>query len=193
MRRRAVCTTLDGMTDKEIALPLTADLALADAVSHWKALDKDPLLEVGDTLNDINNRSQLALGAWLTVFEDVLGYGAIKDMADRWDRKPQTLHNWKSVYRKTQNLPPAVSSLSFSKVSELARIPAEYQFDWLTSVESLKRAEIRAAIKSAKESGDWTPPTGDIIVLESSDKQVTESQPEYRRILGRLYWRRDPR
>ena len=138
---------------------------LTGAVAEWRSLDKDALLEVGDNWNDLETKVQAVLGAWLFVYDDVLGYGAIKELADRWDRKPQTLMNWKSVYKKTRNLPPAVDSLQFSKRSELARIPEQHQDDWIESATTMKRADLRKAIADAKKTGDWTPPAGDITVL----------------------------
>ena len=173
------------MTDKQIALPLSADLALHDAIKHWKALERDPLLDIGDTLNEINNRSQLALGAWLVVFEDELSYGAMTELADRWDRKPNTLSQWKRVYLRTKNVEHA-KDLPFGKLQELARIPEPEQAAWLPALTGMKRAELRTAITEAKKTDDWTPPKDEIIVLEpepespepSSENIIEVSPPE---------------
>ena len=78
--------------------------ALGDVVSHRRSLDREPLLDIGDQLNDVQKRLQLVIGAWLFVYEDALGYGAITELAERWDRKPNTLMHWKSIYKQTQNL-----------------------------------------------------------------------------------------
>ena len=162
------------MIDKQIALPLTADLALDEAVRHWNALEREPLLDVGDTLNEINNRSQLALGAWLTVYEDVLGYGAIKDMAERWDRKPNTLSQWKRVYLRTRNVEHA-KDLPFGKMQELARIPPDHQDDWIESAREMKRDDFRKAISAAKDAHDWTPP---VIITSEPPQSPPPKSPD---------------
>ena len=177
------------MTDKQI-VPVDD---LTGAVADWRTLDKDALLDIGDRLNDVHKRLQLVIGAWLYVYEDALAYGDIKLLADRWDRADSTLMNWKSVYKKTQNLPHAVDSLPFSKVSELARIPTENQEAWLPAVTEMKRADLRAAVSAAKKTDDWTPPAGEIVVLEpapASPKPSSEKQPEYTHVFSRLYWRK---
>ena len=142
-----------------------ADLALQDAVTHWKALERDALLDEGDKLNEINRRSQLAIGAWLVVFEDELGYGAMTELADRWDRKPNTLSQWKRVYLRTRNVERA-KDLPFGKLQELARIPEPEQAAWLPAVTDMKRDDLRKAVLAAKQAGDWTSPKGDIVILE---------------------------
>ena len=63
-------------------LILSADSALEDTVGHLETLDPDSLLEIGDKLNEIHRRSQLAIGAWLIVYEEELGYGGIKELAE---------------------------------------------------------------------------------------------------------------
>lgn len=88
--------------------------------------------------------SAAAIGTWLTLYADEFGDGDIKALAVRWGRPPQTLMIWRSVYRGTRNLPHAVDCLAFSRVSELARIPATHQAKWITPATEMKRSCKRA-------------------------------------------------
>ena len=85
----------------------SADASLAVAVAHGQALRRAPLLRIGDKPNEINQRSQAAIGAWLTVHADGRGYGALTDLAERLRRKPQTLRSRKHIYMKRQNIEQA--------------------------------------------------------------------------------------
>ncbi len=182
------------MTDKQI---VPVDLALDGAIEQWQTLDRDDLLDVGDKLNATERHIQLALGSFLHLWEE-RQHGDIKDMADRWDRKPQTLMNWKSVYKKTRNISNLPPGVGFSVMRELARIPEQHQADWIESAQAMKRAELAKAIAEAKVKDDWSPPNGLIVDLEpepespepSSEKQAEEKQPEYKKVFGRLYWRK---
>ena len=136
---------------------------LTGAVAEWRALDKDALLEVGDRLNDVHQRLQLVIGAWLFVYEDALGYGDIKRLAERFSRKASTLTKWKQVYKKTRNV-DSNPLLSFGAMQQIARIPAEHQADWIEFAESNPVAKIREAVSAAKD--DWQPPADEIVVLE---------------------------
>lgn len=96
----------EGMEDKQIVavdrLVVRADAAPADAVEHWQRLEPEPLLGKCDKLNEINQWSQLAIGAWLKVNADERGYGSLTHLAERWGPKPKTLRSWKLTYMKTQ-------------------------------------------------------------------------------------------
>ena len=157
---------------------------LGTAVAEWRSLDKDALLDIGDRLNDVHQRLQLVIGAWLYIYDD-LGYGAIKSLAERWDRKPNTLSQWKSVYKRTRNL-YTHTDLPFSKLQHIARIPAEHQEAWLDTAKEMNTAKLGKAITAAK---DWQPP----VIIESADtisETAPKSQVQYRRLIGRLYWRK---
>ena len=133
------------MTDKHI-VPVDD---LTGAVADWRTLDKDALLDIGDRLNDVHKRLQLVIGAWLYVYEDALAHGDIKLLAERWERKENTLSQWKRVYLRTRNVEHA-KDLPFGKMQELARIPEQHQGDWTDSATTMKRAELRAAVSAAK-------------------------------------------
>ena len=181
------------MTDKHI-VPVDD---LTGAVAEWRTLDKDALLDIGDKLNATERHIQLALGSFLHLWEE-RRHGDIKDMAERWKRKPQTLMNWKSVYKKTRNISNLPPGVGFSVMRELARIPEPHQASWITTAQEMKRPDLAKAISEAKVKDDWTAPAGDGTVKPpepespqpSSEKEVAEKQPEFHRVIGRLYWRK---
>ncbi|MCY3781783.1 MAG: hypothetical protein OXG78_15825 [Chloroflexi bacterium] len=167
------------MVEKQIIpvdqLVLSADAALDDVVRHWQGLEPESLLNIGDRLNEIHKRLQLLIGAWLFVYSDTLGYRDIKALAERWDRKENTLSQWKSVYKRTRNLyhDTDCPRLEFGKMQQIARIPAEHQADWVTPATEMKRDDLRAAISAAKKSEDWTPP----FIIESPAADTASEVP----------------
>ena len=169
------------MTDKQ----MVAFDNLPSAVADWRTLDKDALLDIGDRLNDVHKRLQLVIGAWLYVYEDELGYGAMTELAERFAVKPQTLRQWKHVYQRTKNVDHG-QHLPYGKLREVARIPSDRQDAWIESATTMKRAELRAAVSAAKVKDDWTPPAGDIVL----SPKPSSTLPEYRHVFSRLYWRR---
>jgi len=133
-------------------------------------------LNAGDRLNEVHKRLQLLIGAWLFVYSDTLGCGDIKALAERWDRKENTLSQWKSVYKRTQNLyhDTDCPRLEFGKMQQIARIPAEHQADWVTPATEMKRDDLRAAINAVKKAEDWAPP----IIIEPASADTPPEAPK---------------
>ena len=164
---------------KALAL-LAVDSTLDNAVEHWKALDRDSLLDVGDALISINTLSQLAIGLWLVVFEDELGYGGIKELASRWGKSDATLYDWKYTATALQSSTRVELLPNYTSAKLIARQPQGQHKELISLVieEKPTTRQLKEEIKRRKALSENIIEVSPLLEDKSDETIVLEPEPE---------------